>query len=182
MHTEIFEAWKTIQRELKIFVFRKVHDKATAEDIIQDVFLKIQTRAHQLNDIKKAPSWIYQITRNTITDYFRSQSKVSDLAELDWESSSSDFNECVAYYLKRLLTTLPDKYREALEMVEIQDLTQQELAGRLHISPSGARSRVQRARKMLKERISQYFRIETDAYGNVVVCENYIPCECQKNC
>jgi RNA polymerase sigma-70 factor (ECF subfamily) len=167
-----------IHTELRGFVYRKVKDHAVADDIVQDVFLKVHARANQLKDPSRISSWIYQITRNTVSDYYREQSKTLNPVDLNWESDTQDFNECVAYCLNELVNTLPDKYRQALELTEHDNLSQLELADRLGISYSGAKSRVQRARIMLKEKLESLYHIRTDVYGNVTECENRIPCGC----
>jgi RNA polymerase sigma-70 factor, ECF subfamily len=56
---------------------------------------------------------------------------------------------------------------------------QKELAVRLGISYSGVKSRVQRARQMLKEKMEALYHIKTDGYGNVLVCEDRVPCGCE---
>ncbi|HPH46399.1 MAG TPA: RNA polymerase sigma factor SigZ [Chryseolinea sp.] len=170
--------WTKTQQELKSFVYYKVKDKALAEDIVQDVFLKIHSRLDQLKDDEKIISWIYQITRNTITDHFRAQAKSFQPYDLDWESNPTGLNDCVSSCLNEMLLTLPEKYREAIELTEFKNLTQLDLADKLNISYSGAKSRVQRARQMLKEKMEEQYHIKMDAYGNVIVCENRSPCNC----
>ncbi|MEP6736578.1 MAG: sigma factor-like helix-turn-helix DNA-binding protein, partial [Chryseolinea sp.] len=76
--------------------------------------------------------------------------------------------------------TLPDKYREAIELTELNNLSQTDLADKLKISYSGAKSRVQRARRMLKEKMEEQYQIKMDAYGNAIVCENRTPCNCDQ--
>jgi RNA polymerase sigma-70 factor, ECF subfamily len=173
--------WNKTQQKLKAFVFRRVKDKALADDIMQDVFLKVHAKLDQLKDIEKISGWIYQITRNTITDYFRNKSKTISAYDLDWESEHQMLNDCVSSCLQEMLLTLPEKYREALELTEIKSLSQTELAQQLNISYSGAKSRVQRARLMLKEKMEETYHIKTDSYGNVIVCENRVPCGCNQD-
>lgn len=164
------------QNELKGFVFKRVKDKALAEDIVQDVFLKVQDKVSQLKDHEKVTAWIYRITQNTIIDHYRKKSKSIDTHSLDWENETPNFNECVTGYLKALLPTLPAIYREALELTELQSISQLELAERLGISYPTARSRVQRARTMLREKMNKALIIETDAYGNAIVCKDRSNC------
>lgn len=170
--------WTETQSELKNFIHRRVRDKAVTEDILQDVFLKMYTRIDQLHDAEKITAWIYQITRNVITDYFRKQNKSISLLDLDWESDHTNLNDCVHSCLKEMLSTLPAKYRQAIEFTELENLSQMQLAERLGISYSGAKSRVQRARQMLKSKMDEQYAIKFDAYGNVTVCENRGPCDC----
>lgn len=164
------------QNELKGFVQKRVKDKAVTEDILHDVFLKVQAKIGQLKESEKITSWIYQITKNTIIDHFRKTSKTINPNDLDWENDTPNFNACVSGYLNELLPTLPDKYREALQLTEIENLSQLELAERLGISYSGAKSRVQRARQMLKEKMDEVLIVKTDAYGNAIVCKDRTPC------
>jgi len=170
--------WSKTLQELKQFVYRKVNDLALAEDIVQDVILKVHFKLGQLKDKEKLAGWIYQITKNAITDHFRSKSKQIEFSDLNWESEAHGLNDCVASCLSEMMETLPQKYRQALELTEIQNLSQTNLAEKLNISYSGAKSRVQRARQMLKEKMDQSYLIKTDSYGNVLVCESRVPCNC----
>lgn len=180
MKTQAPITWIKAQQELKRFVYRRVKDKALTDDIVQDVLLKVYTRMDQLKDNEKLSSWIFQITRNVITDHFRRQARILHSNDLDWESENSSLNDCVSSCLKEMLATLPEKYRQALEWTEFENLSQTSLAERLQISYSGAKSRVQRARQLLKEKMDAQYVIKMDAYGNVIVCENKVPCECHQ--
>jgi RNA polymerase sigma-70 factor (ECF subfamily) len=164
--------WSFFQNELKGFIYKRVKDKALTDDIIQDVFLKAQSKIHQLHESEKFTGWIYQITKNTITDHFRKQSRSIHPSDLDWDNDAQNFNECVSNALKELLPALPEKYREALQLTEMENLSQLELADRLGISYSGAKSRVQRARQMLKEKMDEILIVKTDSYGNAIVCRD----------
>ena len=158
------------QNELKWFVYKRVKNMALAEDIVHDVFIKVQSKSGQLKETEKFTGWIYQITKNTIVDHFRKQSKDINPIELDWENETPNCNECVSNCLKDMLPKLPEKYRVALELTELENLSQLQLAERLGISYSGAKSRVQRARQLLKEKMEEVLIVKTDAYGNVIVC------------
>lgn len=174
MATETFNriAIPNFRLQLVDYVNRKVKDKALSEDIVQDVFIKAHARLGQLRDAEKVTSWIYSITRNAIADHFRPKPKSPQTLDLNWESEVHEFNECVARWLNKLMSTLPEKYRIPLELTEIQGLSQTEIAKRLNISYSGTKSRVQRARVMLREKMNELFIIEADAYGNIIVCED----------
>lgn len=174
--------WDSLYHKLVAFVYAKVKDKPTAEDIVQDVFIKVHTKSYQVKEAQKISGWIFQVTRHAITDYFRASSKTLEPVNVDWDTSGQDLNECVAVCLKALMNTLPEKYRVALQLTELENLSQLELAERLQISYPGARSRVQRARKMLREKLDKLYYIRTDSYGNIIFCENRIPCCCGPEC
>lgn len=178
MNTSETSVWNSTQDRLKNFVFKHTKDKATTEDIVQDVFLKVHEKVGQLKESDKLVGWIFQITRNAITDHFRRQAKTLNSYDVDWDSEKLSLNDCVHSCLHDMLATLPEKYRQALELTELQNVSQLALAERVGISYSGAKSRVQRARQMLKEKMDEAYRIKVDSYGNVLVCENKTPCSC----
>ena len=157
---------------LKGYVYKRTKDRSLAEDIVQDVFLKAVKYRDQVKDPDKFSAWIYQITRNTITDHYRKISKIMEPENPGWASDGSNYNECAAKCLHQLIPLLPEKYRIPFQLADIENLSQTALTQRLGISYSGAKSRVQRARKMLKEKLTETLIIETDAYGNVIVCED----------
>ena len=177
--TEIL-VWNQTQDKLKSFVIRYTKDRALADDIIHDVFLKVHGKVGQLKESEKLVGWIFQITRNTITDYFRNKGKTINLQDIDWETESKPLNECVSTCLSDMMTTLPTKYRHALELTEFKNFSQIDLAKELNLSYSGAKSRVQRARQMLREKMDEAYLIKFDSYGNVVVCEDRGPCSCSE--
>ena len=168
--------WNSVQNELKGFVYKRVKDKALAEDIVHDVFLKVQAKIHQVRETDKIFGWIYQITRNTITDHYRNQAKTLNPRDIDWESSPPNYNDCVSNAIKELIPTLPDKYRIPLEMTEIQNMSQLEVAEKLNLNYTTAKARVQRARKMLKEKMQEVLIVKTDGYGNVILCKDRGAC------
>src|SRR5579884_2211278 len=65
--------WEEFHTPLQQFIRRRVFDEDTAEDILQDVFLKIHQHMDALKDVRKLEGWIYQITRNAINDVYRSR-------------------------------------------------------------------------------------------------------------
>ena len=174
--------WDHLYGELVTFVEQRVKDKPTAEDIVQEVFIKVHTKSSQLKAADKIIGWIYQITRNAVADHFRQSSKNVEPINIDWESNYHEFNDCVAHCLKSLMDALPDEYRIPLALTELENQSQYQVAQALNISYSGARSRVQRARKMLKQKLDELYYIKTDSYGNIIVCEDRVPCCCSRKC
>ncbi|MBL0744661.1 sigma-70 family RNA polymerase sigma factor [Chryseolinea lacunae] len=179
MNSIAISDWLKTQNELRAFVYKKVRDKALAEDIVQDVYLKVYTHISSLKESDSITAWIYRITRNVISDHFRKQSKTLHSFELDWENQDVNYNECVSSCLKDMLHQLPSKYREAIELTEFHNLSQLQLAERLQISYSGAKSRVQRARQILREKMDIAYHIQHDAYGNAIACQSRLACGCE---
>jgi RNA polymerase sigma-70 factor (ECF subfamily) len=164
------ELWEEYHAKLRAFIRSKVFDDATCDDILHNVFLKMHSGLKSLKDKTKLKSWLYQITRNTITDYFRSQKLTVDIPEWLPQPDTDSINKViqeVSECLQPLIQMLPDKYREAIILSELKGLTQKELAKLQGISLSGAKSRVQRGRSLLKKMLADCCRLEFDHNGRL---------------
>lgn len=170
---DINEIWTNFHKELKIFINGKVRHSADSDDILQDVFVKMLVNIDKVNNAENIRGYIYGIVRNSISDYFKSRKfVVSETEDFDVElneDESNDLNEKVAECcIKPFIEKLPEHYREALLVTEFMDVSQKELAERLGISYSGAKSRVQRGKEKLKDMILACCEYESDAYGNLM--------------
>lgn len=164
--------WHEFANKLGQFIRSRVSDPAATEDILQDVFVKIQKRLGQLKDPAKLESWIYLITRNSIIDHYRGRKVTIEVPETlpaESDGQDADLEELKAAF-RRMLYSLPEPYRQALVLTEFDGLTQQQLADRLSISLSGAKSRVQRGRKQLKQMLDECCTFEFDRRGKVIDC------------
>ena len=167
------EIWEGFSDRLKRFILRRVQHEHDADDILQDVFYKIHNNVHNLKDEDRLESWIYQVTRNTIVDYYRRRAKVlTDIAEMPEDAgevaATPDISEDVAACLKPMIGDLPEKYRQAIILTEYEELTQREMAEKLGLSLSGAKSRVQRARECLRNMLLECCHFEFDRLGAIL--------------
>ncbi len=172
--------WKTFNTPLERFIRKRVSDEQIAADLLQDVYIKIHTHVDTLHDHDRLESWVYQIARNTVYDFYRTQKsnvEISDiLAAPDSIEADDDITERLAESLSSMIDCLPQEYQEALRLTEFEGLTQQELAERMGLSLSGAKSRVQRGRKMLREMLLACCHFEFDRRGKVI--DYYPHCQC----
>ncbi len=169
--TRTTQIWQEFSQSLLDFIRKRVDDPYDAEDILQDVFVKIHTHIDTLQDNGRLVPWLYQITRNTIIDYYRTRRPTVDLPEslsVDPEPIESHPKAQLAFGLHDLIQTLPPKYRQAITLTELHGLKQTELADRLGISVSGAKSRVQRGRQMLRQALLDCCHFEFDRRGGVI--------------
>jgi RNA polymerase sigma-70 factor (ECF subfamily) len=162
--------WETFHDRLRGFILKRVSDENVADDILQDVFLKIHLNMRTLQDSQRLEAWVYQIARNAIIDHYRRPRKTTAIDEslpapLPPEPDAADE---IAGSLREMVISLPEPYREALLLTEFEGLSQQQLADRLGISLSGAKSRVQRARQKIRDDLLTCCHFEFDRYGRVV--------------
>jgi RNA polymerase sigma-70 factor (ECF subfamily) len=163
------QIWAEFGDRLRVFVARRVRDEIDAEDIVQDVFLRIHTRLDTLGDEGKLSSWVYQITRNAIADYYRGQRPATELTDsvAAPEAPPEDVARELLPGFAPMFERLTAEDRQALLLTEVDGLTQRELATRLGLSLPGAKSRVQRARHKLRQAFVDCCRVEFDRRGGV---------------
>jgi RNA polymerase sigma-70 factor (ECF subfamily) len=162
--------WQDMNTRLKKFIVSRVRDEQSAEDILQDVFLKVHTRIETLKNSEKLESWIYQVVRNAISDYYRAQRPTEEVPEtvLAPQEEERDLAKELIPGVQAMIRRLPEDYQQALILTEYEGLTQRELAERLGISLSGAKSRVQRAREKLKAMLLDCCHFELDRRGHII--------------
>jgi RNA polymerase sigma-70 factor, ECF subfamily len=171
--------WNQFHDHLYRFISSRLSNEQDTEDIIQEVFLRIHTHLETIRDINKLESWIYQIARNSIIDYYRSQRKLVDLEPdlpIEDEYPEEDIAESLAPSIREVVQALPEPYRQALLLTEYQGLSQQKMAETLGISLSGAKSRVQRARQKVKDILLACCHFEFDLRGALYEVRQHCCC------
>jgi RNA polymerase sigma-70 factor (ECF subfamily) len=133
--------WDQYSQRLLAFIRRRVGDEIEAEDILQEVFVRVHRHLCCQTQWNKPDGWFYQIARNLIIDHYRRQREMVEIPEgLIAEPDSEEDSEAVlALSLKDMIDTLPEHYRQALILTEYQGLSQKQLAESLGISLSGAK-------------------------------------------
>lgn len=171
MSTEVVikKAWAEHQKQLLFFIRSRVSTVQDAEDIASDVFTKLIQQANYNKTPDNISSWLYQVTRNAIIDYYRSRKLPEDIpedliAEEEENSALKQLSPC----LLPMIQALPDAYRQVLIRSEIEGKKYKELATELGISLSAVKSRVLRGREKLHKSITACCSLERDATGNIM--------------
>jgi RNA polymerase sigma-70 factor (ECF subfamily) len=170
MEKQIVVVWTDLHQELKKFVLSKVKNEDTCNDLIQDIFVKIQLNLHTLNDCSKLTSWVYQITRNVVTDHFRKATLDIGLDSFDIAEDDSEepLYQSLSNCINSKIRLLPAKYKQAILLTTFGNFSQLGLAKELNISYSGAKTRIQRAREKLKDLITDCENVETGSNGKLI--------------
>jgi RNA polymerase sigma-70 factor (ECF subfamily) len=181
--------WTDLRAQLRPFVARRVHAPADVDDVLQDIFLRMQKGLAELRDEERFAPWVFRVARSAIGDHRRRLAKhapIDDEAAEGGEGSFEDGENAVeqelATHIAPFVAALPSPYREALTLTELEGLTQKDAATMLGISLSTMKSRVQRGRVRLRELFDTCCEIALDARGRVTDCEprpdRPIPCQC----
>lgn len=176
-------AWRDLEAKLRPFVGKRLRSEADVDDVVQDVFLRMQRGLADLRDDERFGPWVYQVARSAIAEHQRTAQRhpLTDAEPPDAEAPSVENQieekqsdavaEELAMYVAPFIAMLPSPYREALTLTELEGLTQREAAEMLGISVSGMKSRVQRGRVLLRTSLEDCCHIALDVRGRVVGCE-----------
>ncbi|MFI6317559.1 RNA polymerase sigma factor SigZ [Nonomuraea sp. NPDC050556] len=176
-------AWHELRARLVTFVTRRIDTPDDAEDIVQDVLLKVSQGIGGVREHERLEAWVYQIARNTIVDHHR-RNRTRTLAharavlDRSFASEPDVGSSVLTGCLRSMIDRLPEHYREAITLTEYDGLTQADAAERLGLSVPGMKSRVQRARARLGELIAECCRVELDVRRAVRHVEPHGPCPC----
>ena len=175
--TTIETLYQQFHHKVKAFILSRVPETMAAEDLAHDVFLKIHKNIDTLKEDAKLESWIYQIARNAVIDYYRKKKPetLPESHEVAAEEEQGNALAAVSQSIRNMIGQLDEPYRDALIKVEYGGISQKEYAVQSGISVSGAKSRVQRARAMLKDMLMQCCHFEFDRYGTII---DYHPISC----
>ncbi|TBW27961.1 sigma-70 family RNA polymerase sigma factor [Gramella sp. KN1008] len=166
-YNDISEHWLEYKEAMRNYILKIVKDVDTANHLSHEVLMKVYSSCCSGRDIKNIRSWLFQISYNTCMDYFKKENKTGEI-----KGDYKDHQEDLIYkeageFIEPLISLLPDKYGKPLTLSDIQGLKQQEVADMIGLSLTATKSRIQRARQMLKDQIMECCHIEVDRSGNL---------------
>ena len=140
------------------FLERRVGSRETAEDILQDGFVRALERADSLRTEKSAVAWFYRLLRNALVDYYRhrtTEDRAVAAAALEPQEVDGDaeLRDTVCTCVRELVDTLKPEYCYALRRVELEGEKVAAFAREVGISGTNASVRLHRAREALRRRL-----------------------------
>jgi RNA polymerase sigma-70 factor (ECF subfamily) len=163
-------AWSAHRAELLNFLRHRLQHTADAEDVLQEVFVKALGQGSQFCTLSSPRAWLFHVARNVLADRLRvARSQIALPDEIAApETEEAPAVDALAQCLPRVLSELAAEDRLAITLCDIEGMTQAQLAEHLGISLSGAKSRIQRARRRLREGLERGCRVCFDDEGRVI--------------
>lgn len=164
---------------IRTWLRRRSPDDATADDLLQEVLVRAYTKRDQLNDSAAMAGWLRTIAYSVWVDAHR-RSRPTVPLDVDVavdDDVPDDLTAAVAQMAEHFVRALPEPYRTAVILADLEGVSQAELARRLDMSASGVRSRVQRGRAMAKEALLSCCAIAWET-GQVASCTPNRACDC----
>lgn len=166
-----------LYRPLLHFVKNRVNDHHDAEDLTQEIFLKLAKS--DTENVENIKSWVYAIARNTITDYYRKKKIAIDSIEdfdLSAEQASDDVVHELSCCMKNYVDQLPEEYRQIIQLSELENMPQKEIAAQLDMNYVTVRSKVQRGRKKLRDVFGECCTFKQGGRGSILEYERKNDC------
>jgi len=169
--------WNQYGLQLKRFIASKVPDLHVAEELTQELLVKSYQNLHSLRDETRVEAWLYRLAQNVVRDYYRKRAHdglhnavdINDLADfLEQEDSNDDVHKSLSHCIQPFVEQLPDKYRNTLTEVDLNRVSQKQLAERLGMPHSTVKSQVQRGREKLKHTFERCCNFSIDTQGNII--------------
>jgi RNA polymerase sigma-70 factor, ECF subfamily len=145
-------------------VLRRHHD---AEDATQETFLRVLRYSSKLAAVEDAKTWLARVAWRVAVDRSKKQGRqretaledpetpIAEVASADAPADETVHGAQVGAVLERLIAALPEKLRQPLVLSTIEEMSPREIAATLGINEAAVRSRVFRARQILREKLGQ---------------------------
>lgn len=167
--SELIDKYKNLVFNL---AYRMTYNLQDAEDISQEVFIRVYKSLSNFNPRYKFSTWLYQVTLNFCRDRFRkgkipsvsldaplNKDDQKDLSSLipDNENDPEEIFIEVEQtnFINTLISSLPPKYREVIVLRHLRDLSYEEMSKILNISLGSVKTRLFRARELLKNKLQK---------------------------
>lgn len=167
--------WEAFAPPLRRFLARRVPPGVDADDLLQDVFLRVVRNMSSLRGTDRPEAWLFQIARNALHDSLRARLRRdgrTDTLDVDLPagpdlSADRAAEAELAPCLTAMIGRLAEPYRTAITLTSLQGVTQADAARQVGISTSGMKSRVQRGREQLRQMLLTCCAIAVDVRGGV---------------
>ena len=152
------------------FAYSLVFEEARAQDLVQEAYLKAYRFIHSFEPGSNAKAWLFQILKNAFINEYRKKSRqpqkvdfedYNDKNQLEKQSVSIDIEQDVYTHMigdeiTTALNSLPVDFRVAIILSDIEGFTYEEIAKITDIPIGTVRSRLFRARNLMKEQLREY--------------------------
>jgi RNA polymerase sigma-70 factor, ECF subfamily len=186
------ELWRDLSSRLAAFVGRRIGDPHAAEDVAQEVLLRLHRSLGELRARDRLDAFAYRVARNAIIDHYRATAGARELpsppeeliGRIDAGGGAGEEPGAVAgpqelaRCLQPLVRRLPDRYREALTLTDLGELSQVQAAEVAGLSVPGMKARVQRGRAQLHGLLTRCCELALDEDRHVTGVQRTGPCAC----
>ncbi|MBT3242062.1 MAG: RNA polymerase sigma factor [Bacteroidetes bacterium] len=174
---QVEETYQQEKGRLLGFIRNRIPDETEAEDLMQDVFLRLILNVTGIQTIDNITAWIYSVTRNRIVDFFRkkrpdsleeqdvyngednqSTTLINLLPSLGMNPDDKMMADAIWDQIQEALDELPDEQREVFEYHEFENLSFKEIAEKTGVNKNTLLARKRYAILFLRERLNELYK------------------------
>ncbi|TLS66134.1 sigma-70 family RNA polymerase sigma factor [Mariprofundus erugo] len=164
----IDQAWQRHKAELRHWLLSRLGNAADADDLLQDVFERAMRQGECFGDINNARAWLFRVARNALVDHLRlDRSHIALDDHIVAEEPEVDAIDTLSVCIPRVLSEMSDEDRQIITLCDLDGMTQQQFATLMNISVAAAKSRLQRARKRMRQQLECACQVRLNDAGNV---------------
>jgi len=163
------QAWLEYRKQLLSTIRAKVDTASDAEDILNEIFVKLLMAVNRDKPPRNMGAWLYQVTKNSIVDYYRSKKYFEHLSENPiQEHQQADAIKSISKCMLPMIRALPENYQQALILAEIEGYKYKDVATELDLTLSAVKSRILRGRKILYGSILSCCELKRDHKNKII--------------
>ena len=173
-----------LSARLDRYVRRRVSDPADAEDLLQDILVRLLSSDGPRESTRLLP-WVFAVARNRIIDFYRERQRRPATSDGPIESGQDEHDTVtldLSDALQALMAELPEQDQDVLRTVDLNGMSQKEYAVSRGLNYVTAKSRIQRARKRLRREFDRCCLIARDRRGAPIVCTPRERSQCCEAC
>jgi RNA polymerase sigma-70 factor (ECF subfamily) len=188
------QLWADVHERLRAFIRRRVSDPHAADDLAQEVLLRLYRNIDRLRQEDRLDAFAYGIARNAITDHYRARAREKEIPSAptslaarieadsgdEQQAEDAEGRQQLARCMEPLAQRLPEPYREALMLTDLGDRSQTQAARLTGLSVPGMKARVQRARAQVRELLAECCEVQLDRSRRIAEVERIGPCACSQ--
>ena len=161
-------AWRAHHREIKTYLLHRLSDPATADDLLQDVFLRTLRHGQAFCRIDNQRAWLFEVARNAVTDQLRAAKPQVELPDdLPQDVLQPEPVDALAGCMERVLNELAEADADVIRRCDLQGMKLQAYADARGLTLPGVKSRIQRARRRMQDMIVRNCQVQFDEAGRV---------------
>lgn len=160
--------WQQYHQRLLGYLRRHLAVPDEAQDVAQTIFMKVFQHPPAPMSPEQLEAWLWRVTKNALVDHWRKQNKVPPLVSMDADDHGMDWLDAQAKpqagvdanprlhmscCLEAMVQHLPDKYRQTIELADLQQRPYRDVAQQLGVTESAIKSRIKRGREKLRDQL-----------------------------
>jgi RNA polymerase sigma-70 factor (ECF subfamily) len=153
------ELYLRFRQRVFSYCLRMLGSSAEAEDLYQEVFIRVYQRAHQFAEDKSLAGWIFTIAHNLCLNRIRDRKTFDNIDDMRYLAAPSvDVGDDWANRIQTALDEVPTENREPFLLFEYQGLSYQEIADVMKLTVPAVKSRIYRSREQLRILLEPYYK------------------------